>query len=201
MKTFLISNPSGIPIEGKTETLQMPVSWIFVPDSALSNAGKPFFIPEGEDFVNVALSPFFRISRLGKTISPKFSPRYIDSVAAGLHFSLPAYAEKLKKNGLPGEAALSFDRAFFYGDFLPLDNLNREDTIFRLIIDDEEKASWSLKSSLTALDVLIAEISRLNTVKIGDLIIPDQSQEFPVRIGSKVLVTDDKDVLLTVKIK
>lgn len=163
-----------------------PLGWYFLADSAVTNTGKPFYLPENVGRVCVALGCCLRISRLGKGIQKKFAGRYFQEAAPALHFYLPEYEEKLKNEGLPADAARSFDRSLFVGDFSPF---NIEDN-YELTVNGTLASSLTLRNCIFPIAETIHDVSRLNTLKMGDLLVP--------ALADGVVVNED-DIFTVIK--
>ena len=165
MKTFITLN-NYPPAHRDSEK-----AWYLLADSAITNTGKPFYIPENLGEVFVSLCPAFRINRLGKHIDRKFASRYYTEMAPALHFYLPEYAEELKKQGLPTDAAFNFDRALFVGDFAPIS----ETDILELTLSEEKIEEFDLSNLYMSPADILQKVSFLNTVKMGDILVPGLS--------------------------
>lgn len=197
MKTFLIAEPDyNSDISREREE-----GWWSIADSALTNAGKPFFIPMGCGKVTVCPAYAVKINRLGKTIGEKFAIRYYDRIAPVITFRMEDRLMSLLEKKMPTDSAVSFDKAVFYGDFLTLEDFfNKEELIF--LINNSVIHSLSIGNISKKINKLIAEISKTNTLKNGDLIIPFPDCHIPINIGDKIEISDKQNnVLLTVRIK
>lgn len=171
--------------------------WYLLADSAVTNTGKPFYLPEKLGRVSVCLSAAVRISRLGKSVSSKFASRYYTEVAPCLHFNLPDYREKLREKGLPDTGAMNFDRSLFVGEFLPVEDMKE----ISLYINEEKKCEIKLDTLPEMVDNFIGEISKLNTIKMGDLIIPGIGGRQEIKEGDKLIVEVNGEEGFYVKIK
>lgn len=191
MKVFVVVNNYGEKAQGT------PKSWYLLADSAVSNTGKPFYLPETKGRVTVSLSEAIRFQRLGKFISPKFAARYYSEVAPALHFRLPDLEQRLTEASLPGDAARSFDRSLFVGDFVPFSPALK----YALKVNGEIKAEFTETSCATKLDDLIAEVSEMNTIKMGDILIPGLSGEIELHEGDLLEVLEDGKLMFHVKVK
>lgn len=174
-------------------------SWYLISDSAVSNSGKPFYIPEGNPKVEAFLAPVVRINRLGKSISPKFAHRYYSEIAPAIHFRLPELRDKLMRLGLSADPSQSFDRSLIIGEFSPISF--EEGSVMRLHLNGENKAEWSSRNKQELLDRILSEISKMNTVKMGDFLIPELSEAVEVTIGDILEVKASGQPTLTVKVK
>ncbi|MCQ2348542.1 MAG: hypothetical protein MJZ65_05060 [Paludibacteraceae bacterium] len=119
-------------------------------DASLLNQRKPFFMPDWSQDVRCIPCTVVRISRLGKCITPKFANRYYDAVAEGLDF----VAYDLLATDYA--QATAFDNSLCVGEWLPVDNA-------------------SLPA--TAIDQAISDISRIVTLRMGDLVYIDHTIE------------------------
>jgi len=193
MKTFIIENNLYCGQEGK------PV-WSFLPDSALCNAGKPFFIPENTDSIRAFISPIIKISRLGKSIAPRFSKRYYSEAAPAIHFRDMEKRDFLIKHGLPADMSQAFDRSMILGNFENAD-LILEETPLSLYKNNEKVDEWKIDNLNTTVDGLFPEISASNTLKMGDYLIPALSLGVDVKIDDNLELRLGDRTLLVVPIK
>lgn len=162
--------------------------WFYIADSAISNTGKPFYLPEGSGPVAGALSIAIRISRLGKGISSKFASRYYSEIAPAVHFHLPELASKLRECGLPTDPSHNFDRALMVGEFKPFS----PDAAATLRLNGEVVTELSLQNPSVDTDKAIEDISRMNTLKMGDLLLPALSHDIILNEGDLMEVAWEK---------
>ena len=154
------------------ETPQNPIIF-FKPETALLKDGKPFFLPQFSDRIEYETELVFHISRLGKNIASKFAHRYYDSVTVGIDFTARDKQAEARANGNPWDIAKGFDNSAPIGKFIPLpeqtpkaDNIN-----FSLFINGVKVQQGNSQDMIFHIDELIAYISQLYTLKIGELII------------------------------
>lgn len=193
MKTFVIENNS-ISYTDRDSV------WYFLPDSALCNSGKPFFIPEFADKVEVCLSAVMKITRLGKTIQPRFAHRYYSEMAPALHFRIPALREKLMSEGFAPDMGQAFDRSLIIGEFLPAEEFLTKDTL-ALKINGRHASTWDGSAFKKSPDEILAEVSASNTMKMGDLILHALAEGVGIDIGDLLEVCRGERLLLTVPVK
>ena len=174
-----------------------PKVWYLIADSAISNTGKPFYIPENCGKTVVSLIGTVRISRLGKNISEKFASRYYTEYAPALHFKLPDLEEFLRESGLPQDASRSFDRSLIIGDFLPIED---KETL-RLRINGEDKAEFNFGLLHKGVEKVLSEVSKMNTMKIGDILVPGLSGFIEIREGDFLEVMKGEERAFHVKVK
>lgn len=173
------------------------LGWSILADSALSNAGKPFYLPENSGKVKAYVSAAIRISRLGKSIAPKFAGRYYAEFAPAINFRLTDLAEALKEQGLPTDPAYNFDKALFADRFLPIEELKE----IELTKNGEPVARWEAGSLREGIDEVISQFSVTNTVKMGDLILPGLSGGIEIAEGDSLLARAGKNAEFLVRVK
>lgn len=186
-----------------------PLSWYFVADSALVNAGKPFFIPEFAQEFEAFLTPVVRITRIGKSIGERFTSRYYEEIAPAVHFRASALRRDLIEKHLPTDPSHSFDRAMTVGNFLPASVLtDGTPLVMELTSATEEEDTVTCRSveCLTSdfynkTAVLLEAVSRSNTIKMGDYLVPKISKPLKINIGDTLKVFHGEDLLLTIHIK
>lgn len=194
MKTFVIVGNTATDSEDKRPRLP---GWHLLADSAVSNTGKPFYVPEVESPTEARVSFAVRIERLGKSIAEKFSRRYFSQMAPALNFRLPRLYDKLSEEGLSGDPALNFDKALFVGDFIPYTN----DATLKLYKNGEPVASFDFSMLERGVEALIPFVSEMNTLKIGDLLLPGLSQGVEVKEGDVLEIRVNDSPAFQVKIK
>lgn len=154
-------------------------------DSALLKDGKPFFIPDFTTQCDYETELVVRICRLGKNISTRFAHRYYDAVTVGIDFTARDLQRKLRAEGKPWELCKGFDNSAVIGDFILKEDLPDIQQIpFHLDIDGHTVQSGYSGDMIFAVDEIIAYISRIFTLKIGDLIFTGTPPGVgPVQIG------------------
>ena len=130
MKTFVIENNLiADASDNAPDNANNDANWYFLADSAICNAGKPFFIPELEDFADARLVIALKVNRLGKSISPRFAKditlRRLPQYISGFRLS----GEELIRRNLSTDRAYSFDRSLIIGDFMPVENFTDDSAI------------------------------------------------------------------------
>lgn len=190
MKIFVIENNYEVPVNDE-------LSWYFLADSALTNTGKPFYLPEKHGNVIVSLSVAVKISRLGKFISQNFAPRYYGEFAPALHFRLPDFEKKLVDSGRSPDASRSFDRSLFVGDYSPAKDFK----IIKLFQNGVKVAEFDVYALANQIDKLISSVSVMNTLKMGDILLPGLSGNIELKEGDLLEVKQDDLVSFIVKVK
>lgn len=141
-------------------------------DSALLTGGKPFFIPDFTERCEYETEIVVRISRLGRSIAPRWAHRYYDAVTVGIDFTARDLQQDLRAQGLPWELCKGFDGSAVLGRFIPLTSLERsiQDLHFHLDINGQTVQTGHTADMLHPVDELVSYISRFFTLKTGDLI-------------------------------
>lgn len=187
MKTIVIESDS-------------PLSWYFIADSALVNAGKPFFIPEFADEFEAFLAPVVKINRIGKSIGARFAERYYTEIAPAVHFRASKLRRQLLAAGLPTDAAHSFDRAMTVGTFLPVADFFCGSPLI-MLKNGKVAAECDTLKMKSSIGPLLEAVSRSNTIKMGDYLVPQLSNPVDIEIGDTLEVTLGAETLLTIHIK
>lgn len=142
------------------------------PDSAVLPARHPFVIPEWTNDVHYEVEVILRINRLGKYIQPEFAHRYFAEVGLGIDFTARDIQQECKTKGHPWERAKAFDgSAVISSDFLNLADIgkNVDELDFRLEKNGEVVQQSNTSNMLFHPHDLIAEVSTVMTLKMGDL--------------------------------
>lgn len=130
-------------------------------DSSLLVNRKPFFVPDWSNDIRMTPCVVLRVSRLGKNISARFANRYYDAVAPGLNMQAFDYVAK-------GDWTLgwAFDYSLVVGSFVSPQMLDGYTTII-------------------SADEAIEQVSRVMTIRQGDMIYLD------CRVDARPLVRDE----------
>lgn len=171
--------------------------WYLVADSAVSNTGKPFYLPDFYGKTEAHLAIAVKIIRLGKSVKRKFASKYYSEMAPALHFTLPELAERFKTRSLPEDASRSFDRSLMVGEFSEI----IPGETFSLWLNGEEKTTLRLEDLQKSIDVLLEEFSVINTVKMGDLLVPGLQRGIEIKEGDLLEVKKDGQPAFRVRVK
>lgn len=141
-------------------------------DTSLLKDGKPFYIPDFSSELQYEAEIVVKINRLGKNIARRFAHRYYDEITLGIDMTARDMQRKLRESGLPWELSKSFDNSAVIGDFIRLDDLNRDinQLNFYLNIDGHKVQEGNTADMIFKIDEIIEYISKFITLKIGDLI-------------------------------
>jgi len=174
------------------------------PDSSIIQKGKPFFYPNFSKNIHYEVEIVIRINRLGKHITERFAHKYYNEITLGIDFTARDIQQECKNKGLPWERAKSFDGSAPIGQFIelseflnPINNLN-----FNLLKNGQPVQTGCTKDMLFSVDQLIAEISKIMTLKIGDLIFTGTPAGVgPVAIGDVLIGKLEEKEILKVPIR
>ena len=141
------------------------------PDSALLRNNKPFFLPDFSENIQYEVEVVVKISKLGKSISSKFAPRYFDEVTLGIDITARDLQSRQTASGYPWEISKCFDGAAPIGTFVPVSTIKDMGALdFRLEINDKVVQKSSTSDMIFSINEIIEYVSRFFTLKTGDLI-------------------------------
>lgn len=141
------------------------------PDSALLKKDKPFFLPDFSDNIHYEVEVVVKISKLGKSISSKFAPRYFDEVTLGIDITARDIQSRNAAAGYPWELSKAFDGAAPVGSFVPVSTLEDVNNLdFRLEINGKIVQQSNTSDLIFSINEIIEYVSRFFTLKTGDLI-------------------------------
>lgn len=156
-----------------------------VPDSALLTGGRPLFLRDEVERVELTVMPAVRVSRLGLCVSPRFAPRYYDAL------TLVA----LNCDREWSEESLVADNALVVGRWLPVPQ-----GPVAMASPDGAVAEWP--DLRPAFDEAVSAVSRRSTLKTGDIIVLAQpSRRYEARLGSRPCWSLDGTPALDFKIR
>lgn len=166
-------------LDGTTPT--NPVFFI-KPDTALLRNNQPFYYPDFTKNLHYETELVVRINKVGRSISEKFAHRYYDEVGIGIDFTARDIQDECRKNGQPWTAAKAFDySAPLSPTFIPLEQLGDINNIsFHMDLNGVTVQKGNSGDMIFNVDKIIAYVSQLMTLKIGDLIYTGT----PVGVGS-----------------
>ncbi len=175
-----------------------------IPDTALLIRHRPFFLPDYcEENCMTQLCLCARINRLGRSINARFAHRYYDvnELTLGVHFVARNLLNQLQQTGQPIDPSIGFDNTVAVAEEKATFN---SDTLLCEIKRNEESHNtpMNLKQMQTVIDNEIARISQFYTLRQGDLLlIPLPIEELQVKIGDKLCLSLNEQVLLTFDVK
>lgn len=141
------------------------------PDTSLLKDGDTFYIPDFSNDIHHEVELVVKISKNGKHIAEKFAHKYYDEISVGIDFTARDVQSRLKEKGLPWLLAKGFDGAAPVGKMIPKTTFESMDQIsFGLKINGESRQEGHTSLMLHSVDTLISYVSRIMTLKTGDLI-------------------------------
>lgn len=172
-------------------------AWYHIADSALANAGKPFFLPDFAESFEACPVILVRIDKLGKSIGSRFAGRYFNFLAAGVHFRSPELRKRLLDAGLPPDMAVSYDRSMICSNWLPCQDFVSNKVKFKV----NGSVLTELNVELNGISKALEDVSRYNTMKTGDIIIPGVPFSTPVSIGDRLSLAIGGNMLMEIAVK
>jgi 2-keto-4-pentenoate hydratase/2-oxohepta-3-ene-1,7-dioic acid hydratase in catechol pathway len=141
------------------------------PDSALLKNNKPFFLPGFSENIHYEVEIVIKISKLGKSISSRFAPRYFDEVTLGIDITARDIQGRQAAAGYPWELSKCFDGAAPIGTFIPVSTIrDMADIDFRLEINEKVVQKSNTSDMIFSINEIIEYVSGYFTLKTGDLI-------------------------------
>lgn len=141
------------------------------PDSTILKNNKPFYLPDFSSEIHYEAEVVIKISRLGKTIEPRFAHRYFDEVTTGIDITARDIQTRLSKARYPWEISKCFDGAAPLGRFVPVSTFSDINNLgFRLEINGKVVQQSNTADMIFSISEIISYVSRFFTLKTGDLI-------------------------------
>ncbi len=193
MKTFVFDN------NYKDSPKPTIPTWHFLADSSLTNAGKPFFIPDFADEFEAIPVIAIRVHRLGKSIAPRFAARYYSEFAPAIHFRAKDLMKKLNELHLSVDKAVSFDRSFIMSEFMPFPSDGNMKVV--MLKNGVPVSEFDTNKLKTPINQTISDASYANTLKMGDLIIPGLPEGIDIAINDVLELSCNDMTTLSVLIK
>jgi acylpyruvate hydrolase len=141
------------------------------PDSSLLKNNKPFFLPDFSENINYEVEVVIKISKLGKSISAKFAPRYFDEITVGIDITARDLQSRQAAAGMPWEISKCFDGAAPLGSFIAATTIkDLRNLDFRLEINNKVVQSGNTSDMIFGFNEIVEYVSKFFTLKTGDLI-------------------------------
>lgn len=170
------------------------------PDSSLISKHNPFYTPNFSKQISFNLNLIVKINRIGKCIAENFATKYYNSLSFGINFIAEDLLQILKKSRLPWDQAIGFDGSTTIADFLPtIDFLNHSK--ISLILNDRSIFSIPLHNFEQKINTAIHLSSNFFTLKIGDLLAIQLSENFPIKPTNNIELEIDKTKILYINAK
>ena len=171
----------------------------FKADTALLRNNDAFYIPDGMGRVVAQPHIVLKLSRLAKCISERFASRCVEVVMGGVTFTPQERLEELRREGLPGDAAVGFD----HSSALSLESVGRDAMLqgARFCINNEEVLTLSVSDMRFTPDKIISSLSEATTLRIGDLVYLGAPESFDIKVGDNLKLYIGDTLLLNFDIK
>jgi 2-keto-4-pentenoate hydratase/2-oxohepta-3-ene-1,7-dioic acid hydratase in catechol pathway len=128
-------------------------------------------LPDFSENIHYEVEVVVKISKLGKSISSKFAPRYFDEVTLGIDITARDLQSRQAAAGYPWEISKCFDGAAPIGTFIPVSAIKDMGALdFRLEINDKVVQKSNTSDMIFSINEIIEYVSRFFTLKTGDLI-------------------------------
>ena len=178
-----------------SSALLLPPELTMIADSAITGHARPVFLP---DFDSEWIAEFYlavRVSRLGKTVSGKFAPRYFDALTVAMRLVPVTLTEMLRSAGRHDAVASTFDTASTAGERMAADSFGPATEA------QVNETSVTLSHVNDAAAEAVAAVSRYSTIKTGDLIMPYRiTPPKSVQTGTHISCSLDGNVCISLKI-
>ena len=146
-------------------------------DSSMLVNRKPLFMPDSTCDLQALPCYVLRVSRLGRSVAPRFAARYYDAVAPGVDFFAADLLAKAKACGGAWTEAVAFEYSLAIGEFTAADKLSELNwQLWRGESRVAEAAGSPAGAEQVFADV-IARVSSMVTIRQGDLIYVALKQE------------------------
>ena len=147
-----------------------PVPFV-MPDTALLNGNKPFFIPNYTTRVDYGIEPVIHVNRMGRNIQERFADRYFDAIGIGVDFTARDLQQQASREGLPWSVAKGFDGSAAVSRMIPLAEIaDLNNAEIRLMRNGQTVQQAGIGDMTENLCQIVAHVSRYFTLHTGDLI-------------------------------
>ncbi len=173
------------------------------PDTALLRNNEPFYYPDFSQEIHYELEVVVKICRVGKAIAEQFAPRYYNEIGLGVDLTARDIQQRCKEKGLPWERAKAFDFSAVQSKFINKEELPSVDTLhFQLEKNGQLVQDGFTGDMLFPINKLITEISKVFTLKIGDLIYTGTPAGVgALQVGDRLVGTLEGHKLLDFEVK
>lgn len=164
-----------------------------IADSAMTLPGRPTFLPDIPTAASWQAQPLLaiRVSRLGKSIAPKFASRYFDAATTALRL-IPLDADGHELTTISS----IIDFGLTLGRWIPADGLS---ATLKIYLDSE---SAELPDTAAIICAAIASISEYATLKMGDiLLLPLPLLRREISVGSRLEMRIGDEQILSMRIR
>jgi acylpyruvate hydrolase len=173
------------------------------PDTALVIRNRPFFYPEFSDNIHYEVELVLKIRKNGRHVRPEFARTYYEEIGIGVDFTARDVQDKLKKKGLPWEAAKAFDGSAPVSRFVSLGKYPDPKNIrFALKKNGELVQDGNSGLMIFDFDSILVHVSKYVTLRMGDLIFTGTPAGVgSVAIGDRLEAFIEDELLLKCDVK
>jgi len=172
--------------ELKNEVPDEPVVFMKPPSALLVN-NKPFYYPEFSNDIHYEAEIVLKICKNGRHVQPEFADDYYDQIGLGIDFTARDLQAKCKEKGHPWEIAKGFDGSAVLGNFVPIEQVDRQAIEFELRKNGDVVQHGNTKDMLFSFADIIVYLSKFFRLQIGDYIYTGTPAGVgPIRIGDKL---------------
>ena len=171
MKIICIGRNYAKHVSELGNTLPPEPLFFLKPETAIQPKGHPFFIPDFSKNIHYEVELVIKINKTGKHIEECFAHKYYSQIGLGVDFTARDIQKECQIKGLPWEKAKGFDgSAQISSTFIDKSKLKISDIKFSLLKNKKEVQKGNSKDMLFNFDQIITHLSKIYTLKIGDLI-------------------------------
>ncbi len=157
------------------------------PDNAVLRNNDDFYMPHFSEDIVCGCGIVVRLTRLARSIAPKFAPRCYDSITAGVTFVARDIMLRAISESRPCEEAYSFDRSTAIGtEWITPEALGEGVVELKM---GEISRSFRLSELSEGIDEALSRASQTMTLKMGDLLFIAMPQDVTPKIGDTITVT------------
>lgn len=166
------SHCTEAPAIGLPEQAEAEAPLFFHKGDALLKPHTPFFLPDMGSSIEYEAELVLQICRVGKRIAERFAHRYYQRVTVGIDFTARDLQRRAMAEGKPWLSAKVFDGSAVVGEWLDKVELGYPERPipFSLKVDGRVVQAADSSEMIHGFDRLIAEVSRFQTLRMGDLI-------------------------------
>jgi 2-keto-4-pentenoate hydratase/2-oxohepta-3-ene-1,7-dioic acid hydratase in catechol pathway len=157
------------------------------PQTAILKDGDAFYHPEFSKDIHYEGELVLRVCKTGKHIEEKFATKYYDQITYGIDFTARDLQDELKKKGQPWELAKGFDGSAALGEFVGIEDFNKENIDFQTFLNGKMVQDGHSNLMIYSFDYIVSYVSKFFTLKQGDLIFTGTPAGVgSVKIGDKI---------------
>lgn len=169
------------------------------PDNAVLRNNDDFYIPQFSNDVVCSCGLIVRITRLAKSLAPKFAARCYDSITAGVTFVARDMMQKAIADGLPCDEAYSFDRSTAVGtEWLEPEAIAECDITMSV---GQNTVEFNIPNVADVIANSITRATERLTLKTGDLLFIASSEITPIAQSDNIVATLNQTETLNFRVK